>query len=553
MRNYGTLELKKNTWTLKAEAHVIVMAKRIFTGAYQAKAGVMSISCTDANCRLLKWLQALYPITCPDQEFLNQRVAETEARLAALERIVQPDHTLQAFEMEIEPRSYQRQAAELYLHGKRLLLADQLGLGKTISAICTLCDPAVLPALIVCPTHLVRQWAIEINRCLPKLNVHILKTGKPYGFDPDKPPDVLISTYMKLSGWSDTLKDYVKSFIADEIQELRHPDTGKYLAAKRMAHSCEYRLGLSATPLYNYGGEIYNPLHILDPGVLGTKEEFDREWCRTGGRHSMLKEPRALNAWLTDQKLMLRRTRTDVGRELPPLTRVVHEIDSDTKALGDIQDAAGELARIILGEGGAGFTKMQAAGEFDMMVRKATGIAKAPYVADFVHLLLESGEPVVMFAWHRAVYDILAERLADHKPVFYTGEETPSQKFQAVQAFVNGETNLIIISLRSGAGIDGLQKRSRIVVIGELDWSPQVIDQCIGRVDRDQQKDPVTAYILVTETGSDPVISQMLGLKKEQSDGVLGVVEPDVLAIQTDQSEGLRKLAEEYLKKRKPK
>lgn len=551
MRTYGTLELKKDTWTLKAEAHVIVMAKRVFTGAHQAKAGVMAISCTDANCRLLKWLQALYPIACPDQDLLNKRVADTEARLAEMERIVQPDHVPRAFEMQVDPRSYQRYAAELYLYGKRILLADQLGLGKTISAICTLCDPAVLPALVVCPTHLVRQWAIEINRCLPNLNVHILKTTKPYAFDPEKPPDVLISTYMKLSGWDTTLNGYIKSFIADEIQELRHADTGKYASAKRIAHCCEYRLGLSATPLYNYGGEIYNPLHILDPGALGTKEEFEREWCRTSGRHSMLKEPRALNAWLTDQKLMLRRTRSDVGRELPPLTRIVHEIDSDTKALGDIQEAAGELARIIMSEGGAGLTKMQAAGEFDMMVRQATGIAKAPHVADFVHLLLESGEPVVMFAWHRAVYDILAARLADHKPVFYTGEESPSQKFQAVQAFVNGETNLIIISLRSGAGIDGLQKRSRIVVIGELDWSPQVIDQCIGRVDRDQQKDPVTAYILVTDTGSDPVISQMLGLKKEQSDGVLGVEERDILEIQTDQSNGLRELAASYLRKRK--
>ncbi|MDI7181059.1 hypothetical protein QMO16_29155, partial [Klebsiella pneumoniae] len=65
--------------------------------------------------------------------------------------------------------------------------------------------------------------------------------------------------------------------------------------------------------------------------------------------------------------------------------------------------------------------KMRAAGEFDQLVRQATGVAKAPYVAEFVRLLLESGQQVLLFGWHREVYSIWREKLADYNPVMYTG------------------------------------------------------------------------------------------------------------------------------------
>jgi hypothetical protein len=57
-------------------------------------------------------------------------------------------------------------------------------------------------------------------------------------------------------------------------------------------------------------------------------------------------------------------------------------------------------------------------------MRRATGLAKAPYVADFVRLLLESEPKVVLFGWHRDVYEIWLDRLADLNPSLYTGSES---------------------------------------------------------------------------------------------------------------------------------
>jgi len=107
------------------------------------------------------------------------------------------------------------------------------------------------------------------------------------------------------------------------------------------------------------------------------------------------------------------------------------------------------------------------------------------YVADFVRLLVESGEQVVLYGWHREVYHIWLDRMADLKPALFTGTESTSQKQEAKRRFLAKETPVLIMSLRAGAGVDGLQHVCKTVVYGELDWSPGVHEQGVGRVFRD--------------------------------------------------------------------
>ena len=162
-------------------------------------------------------------------------------------------------------------------------------------------------------------------------------------------------------------------------------------------------------------------------------------------------------------------------------------------------------------------------------------------------MLVESEEPVVLYGWHRAVYEIWLEQLKDLHPALFTGSESPTQKEESKRKFVSGETRLLIMSLRSGAGLDGLQMMCRTVCYGELDWSPSVHDQGTGRVHRDMQTQPVVAYYLVSAEGSDPIISGVLGLKKAQSDGLKNPTgETEIL--QDTGGQHVRKLAEHYLK-----
>jgi SNF2 family DNA or RNA helicase len=348
-----------------------------------------------------------------------------------------------------------------------------------------------------------------------------------------------------LAGWTNIFETGIfKSAIFDEAQELRHCGTGKYDGAKALSNNVEYCLGLTATPVYNYGNEIFNVLDLIKPGCLGRSEEFLREW--TGYNGKTVINPQALGTYLRENFLLLRRTRSEVGRELPPINKIVHTVDYNENEVRKSEDIAKQLA--IKATTGSFMERGQAARELDIMIRQATGVSKAVEVAEYVKILLENDEPIILAGWHRDVYDIWLRELKDYNPVMYTGTESPAQKEEAKRKFINGETNLFIISLRSGIGLDGLQNRSNIVVIGELDWSPKVHDQLIGRLDRDGQQEQVTAIYLVSEFGSDPLIIDMLGIKSSQSHNIINPL--TAIEEQFSDESRLKLLAERFLDKK---
>lgn len=85
------------------------------------------------------------------------------------------------------------------------------------------------------------------------------------------------------------------------------------------------------------------------------------------------------------------------------------------------------------------------------------------------------------------------------------------------------------------------------MVCGELDWSPAVHEQAIGRVHRDGQGDPVVAYFLVSDEGSDPVVLDVLGLKRGQLEGIR---DPAGEILESRRLDAVRVLAESYLRRR---
>lgn len=558
MKGYGTLTLHpKGVWVIDAQPHIHMRAKRIFGKIGAEQAGILTLSHCPETCRDLEWFLERYPLTVSqaDAGILAANANAHRDVIQRLEDLIDTNYAPPTFKLAIPARSYQAREAAVYLEHRSLLIGDDVGLGKTAAAICSFTEPRTLPAVVVTLTHLTRQWEEEIHRFAPALKVHIVKRGQPYALPTwmGRGPDVIVLNYHKLAGWAKVFASYAQSVVFDEVQELRHMGTARYNAAAYLAQAVQFRLGLSATPIYNYGGEIFAVFDILQPGCLGTHREFSTEWCTDGrgGDKPRLKDPKAFGTWAREQFLLMRHTRADVGRELPDVIRVPHRVESDAGALDSISFPAAELAKLILQQGeprrGA---KWQAAQELSVMLRQATGIAKAPYVAAFVRLLLEAGERVVLCGWHRAVYDLWQAEFKDIKPPMFTGSETPAQKEAAKHAFISGQSPLLILSLRSGAGMNGLQEVSSCIVFGELDWSPGVIEQCIGRLNRDGQKNPVVAYFLVADDGADPSIVEVLGLKRQQVEGIRNPTTDFLEKLETD-GQHAKRLATAYLKQRK--
>ncbi len=517
---YGELSYnsKSKSWQIKAEPMVIELAKRLFPGADCNKRGEVRFTNHRRFVADINWLMLRYPLTVRERDQLKWEQAIRSAQQAYIDKMerkqlpkrVKPS----AFSFQGELTDFQEEGCAYLESVDRALLADEMGLGKTVQALAFLARQCKYPCLIIPPAHLVNNWQSEINRFLKNtphgITVHVIKGLKPYELPP---ADIYIAHYLILRGWKQSLPNYrFPIVIFDEIQELRHGGTEKYSVASLIASQAERVIGLSGTPIYNNGGEIWQVINVLDFHFLGNFEAFTREWCYGYGNNVVI-HPEHLGKFLTDEGIMLRRRKEDVLPSLPPKRRLVNIVDSDDDVFRKyMQNTIAKLAAWKQDLSNSERTLL--ALEIDKGERQATGIAKAPYVAQFVRMLLEGGEKVLLFAHHHDVFDLYKTALKAEKPVFITGRETSVQKAAAQENFMNGKTSLCCISLRAAAGLN-LQKAT-CVVFGELDWSPAVHSQAEDRAHRIGQEDSLLCYYLVSQKGSDSRMQDALGLKVSQ-------------------------------------
>ena len=336
---YGTLSYnnRRKSWTVRGEPCVIELCKRLFPGTDGGKRGEARFTDHRRIVGDLNWLMLRYPLQIAprDRERWEKAISAARDYAAARQRI-------QDAPPQMEPRAgsfigtlmpFQKAGLSWLCATPRALLADEMGLGKTLQALCCLCNTQAFPAILVVPPHLVRNWQAEIARFIriegrtPR--VYVLRGLTPYAL-PEA--DIYIVHYLLLRGWKDVLPNLrFRAAVFDEAQELRRAGREKDSAASLLSESCERVIGLSGTPIYNQGGEIWNVVNILDYHFLGDWESFTREWCYGYGNNVVIK-PDLLGEHLRREGLMLRRTKAEVLPELPEKRRLVQELHAFSPA-----------------------------------------------------------------------------------------------------------------------------------------------------------------------------------------------------------------------------
>lgn len=524
---YGELSYNKRTrqWSIKGDPVVCQMAKRLFPGSEGRGRGNVRFTAHKRIIGDLNWLMLRYPLSIRPSDRERWANALQEARLFALQREenrrlpqkLTPDPA--TFTGELMP--FQEEGLAFLCYNSRTLLADEMGLGKTIQALAYLSRTKRFPALIIAPAHLCGNWKREISKFLHNEDGSPLRVHEIHGLTPYPLPDaqIVLCHYLLLRGWKKALPDYAFSCVLfDEIQELRRTGTEKYSAASLIAEKADTVIGLSGTPIYNRGAEIWSVMNILDYHALGDFESFTRAWCYGYG-NNLVQKPELLGEHLRNEGLMLRRTKEEVLPQLPPKRRLVQEIDFDDALYQEMLMPALSLLP-KLEENISAFTRSALEEQISQRERQATGLAKAPYVAAFVKALLEAEAHVLLFAHHHQVMDQYKRLLKSEKPVFITGRETSNQKQAALDTFMEGKTNLCVVSLRAAAGLN--LQRADCVVFGEMDWSPAIHSQAEDRAHRLGQRDSVLCYYLVSPKGSDQSMMEALGLKVSQFVHLMG-------------------------------
>ena len=447
-------------------------------------------------------------------EELLARTEEAEERAAAFESLQERPEP-PGFRGKLRP--FQKVGLDFLCKGG-VLLADEMGLGKTVQAIAYLCQERAWPAVVVSPLVTLVNWRREFEKFAPGSS-HLVRGGKrapvPAMNGLFGESRVVIINYELLhKRVDDIIAAGPQAVVFDEVQALRNKGTDRYYAARKLADACPRRVALSGTPVYNRPYDVHSIVDVVAPGMLGTAKEFE-------ATHGESSDPRCAGlAERLKQRVMLRRLKTQVARDLPSKTREQRTIQVGADYARAIEGLASRLGPALVGGPGPAFDL--AVIQARTTERQAAGLAKAPFAADYLKTMLDdTGEPVVAFCHHRNVHALLVAALADYSPVSIAGGQSDKDRQKAIDDFQSGKAKAAVCSLRAGNVGISLTAASR-VVFAELDWSPAVHRQAEDRLHRVGQKSPVWAYYLAGAGTFDEELIGALVSKSEQADAILG-------------------------------
>ena len=446
-------------------------------------------------------------------------------------------------------RDYQlegfRWLTRLAAWGQGACLADDMGLGKTVQTIALLLGRAKEgPQLVIAPTSVCWNWAAEFARFAPTLRVssyHELAAGpaRAAALQGLGKRDVLIVSYGLLVREVENLRaQRFATVVFDEAQALKNADTLRTKAARRL--TADLRLALSGTPLENHLGELWSLFSVVFPGLLGSWGQFRDRFASPIER---VQDPDARAALARIiRPFILRRTKAEVARELPPRTEIQvpialspeeHELYEDARlaAVAELTPQSKDVREVRDGPDGkrrfevlAALTRLRLLASHPRLYdpRSKVASSKMRRLLELLEELRTEGHRALVFSQFTSHLALVRQELASRgfHVQYLDGATAAAARKALVQAFQDGEGEVFLISLTAGG--TGLNLTGADYVI-HLDpwWNPAVEDQATDRAHRIGQTRPVTVYRLITRGTIEEKILALHSSKRALVAGVL--------------------------------
>jgi SNF2 family DNA or RNA helicase len=419
------------------------------------------------------------------------------------------------------PFDYQLATARTVLRRMRgrAILADEVGLGKTIEAGLVLSELRSRGlgdrALVICPTGLVEQWQEELERKFG-LPTAIARGGAGAEIaDGAQSPVVLASLAAArrdplLSALTGQPWDVV---VADEAHRLRSSTTASGKLARALRS--RYLLLLTATPVENKLTDLYELVSLVAPGLLGTRAQFRRSHAT--GDTGVTQARNVAELRERTGQVMVRHRRSEVAVRLPhrlaetvplppsaPEARFYAELSRRIRSDGRDGTAVRRLTlrgllRLAGSTPAATVATLRKLG-WDDLADAAASIEESSKVDALLERLrahVAAGEKVLVFTGFRGTLQVLddATRRAGLRAIVYHGSLPRAEKEAAVAAF--RESADILLSTESAGEGRNLQF-CHVMVNVDLPWNPMQIEQRVGRLHRIGQQHDVLLTNLVS-------------------------------------------------------
>ncbi len=451
-------------------------------------------------------------------------------------------------EIKAELRDYQKKGVswmwKLYTNDFGGCLADDMGLGKTLQTLTLMqqvineekkrhrgpvnsvferqltifdspeaADIKAKPSMIIVPSTLIHNWINEAERFAPQL-----KTGF-YGGQNRKSfhyyynnYDLIVTSYGLVRNDLDAIRSYEFLYlILDESQVIKNPHSKTYKAM--IGLSSEHRIVLTGTPIENSLGDLWAQMNFVNPGLLGNYEFFRNQFANPIEKENDEKRARALRTLI--KPFVLRRTKSEVARELPALTQQVIYCDMSESQESFYETEKSKARNLILdninkqGLEKSSFiilqslTRLRQAANHPVLIDNSytEDSGKHDLVIDHMKNVIAEGHKALIFSSFVKNLELYAS-FCDQAGIPYamlTGDIPQQQREAIIKKFQDDPgVHLFFISIKAGGFGLNLTSADYVFILDPW-WNPAVEEQALSRAHRIGQKKKVFVYRFITK------------------------------------------------------
>ncbi len=453
----------------------------------------------------------------------------------------------------IKPFPHQIETAKKVLNEMygRAILADEVGLGKTIEAGMIIKEYLIRglakKILILVPASLVLQWTRELNS---KFDIPAVAQKKQWMWDKYDIIVASMDTSKRTPHREYIMQQHYDLLIVDEAHKLKNKKTKNWEFINSIRK--KFVLLLTATPVQNDMSELYNLVTLLKPGQFGRYHKFQKDHMkdkRSPKNKELLK--------VEIEKVLIRNKRSDEGIKIDFPKRIVHTIPIElTEPERELYEGISKfvkenyysfsgdrtnllalitLQREVCSSRDAAFITLvnmfkktggneQFKNAILHLVQIAKKVESQSKVNHVINLLKKMNDKVIIFTEYRATQEYLISKLAEQKitSVPYRGGFNRGKKDWMMELFQR-KAQVMVATEAGGEGIN-LQFCNHIINY-DMPWNPMRVEQRIGRVHRLGQTKDVYIYNLSTKNTIEEHILFLLHEKIKMFENVIGSLE----------------------------
>ena len=475
---------------------------------------------------------------------------DTSASFTEIKDRLDLDPDQSSYQWYTRPMAHQVSGTEAILRRDRVLLLDQMGLGKSKEMI----DAAVYRiergeikrALIVVPASLKYNWVKEINKHSPPAFRKVTVIGgtpkeRKEQFQEAPSSNFVIINYELARKHQKELDALCEKqmLICDEAHKLKNMRAQVTKAIHLM--DPKYAVLATGTPIANKPEDIFSLTQFVEKGLLGfTEWQFMNRYCYKGGYEGKqimgyrnLKDFQERVATIS-----IRRLKENV-LDLPPKVYQTRTAQMDGDQLREYQRMRDDMVafykeipekdfRLKVADARTQILRLKqiangfiAADDRDPMWFSTN--AKMSLLDEIVDEICGNGEKLVVWSYFVPTIKAISERFAQHNPVAIWGGITDKKKrFDMVDRFQEHPDCRMLVGQIHTAGSGFDMTASQTEVFYDLWWSPSINEQAEDRLHRKGTKGTVSVIRLAASESVDQYLMGMLDNKKQWSDVITG-------------------------------